>query len=151
MVESQTKEGVLFLKSPQMGGGESRVTRLRPNVILLFIDGYMEESFFELQVAPFDKAISEGHTITIFNDTYGFKKYDSGFREKWGQWLKAHRKQVTAVHMLVGSPLVKMGLNIINLFAGGVLKPYTDRAEWKRELIALVPSFVDNQRAAKIA
>jgi hypothetical protein len=88
--------------------------------------------------------IAEGRRIFMFIDASQLASYETAFRTRWGDFLKAHKGSIDGVHILFASKLVQMGIVIVNGLTGGSIVPYSDRAAFDRARAEVV----ERRRAA---
>ena len=136
-------DGTAFVRSPR---GSATLSRLAPGVVLYVCDGVLSVEFYAPMVAHAQREIEHAGKLTMIVDGWDLRSVDTGFREAWTEWFKAHRQHFQ-MRLLVRSKLMDMAASLANLFTGiAVIKSYSNIAAWERACAADVPGFT---RAAK--
>ncbi len=116
--------------------GELRIVHPAPGLVVFRESGFLTSDFAEHVRRHSDQAAKRAGKIQIFVDAYDLAGYDPEIRNSATSWLKSHMDVVDAQHMLVNSRLTKMGLTVVSLALGGVIKGYHARRAFENELAA---------------
>ena len=100
------------------------------DVLCFASHGTVEVVFGDALIHDLETMLAQRGKLHLFADTWGVTDYDPRFREQMTTWFKHHRSQLHGVHVLVKSPLVRMGVATINLMLGGLLTTYSDAAKY---------------------
>jgi len=103
-------------------------------VVFAVYEKLAQSELFEPVIQVTEAAMSQAPRLVIFVDGERFEGYETEFREKWTRWFLKNRARLDGMHFLVRSAIVKMGLNLIGLAVSGLVKPYSDRAQFERML-----------------
>ena len=84
----------------------------------------------ELGDAPFkelDRQLAQG-AFALFIDARRTQGASVDVSNLWARWLRAHRDELTRIHMLTGSPFVQMTADFVRRFAelGDAMLIYTE-------------------------
>ncbi len=72
--------------------------------------------------------------ISLFTDWSQGTGYDSRTRNELTAWTLTHRHHLRAIHVLVHSKIVAMGLGVANLAIGGGIHSTSDPLTFRRDL-----------------
>lgn len=111
-----------------------------PGVVLFIEKGFLIGDFAAHIKAHSDRVLEESPNITLFVDAYELEGYDPEIRNAGSAFLKEHGHKVVAQHMLVRSRLTKMGLSVVSLMFGGLIKGHHDRNSFDGELAGSIRS-----------
>lgn len=104
-----------------------------PPVFLNVYSGHAQLEFIEPLQRVFSAALASGHPrLTVFIDATDLRSYDPEYRQQWVAWIDKHRGQVAALHVLVRSKIVEMGINLARVVLGPMMHAYSDRAEFEQ-------------------
>ena len=111
--------------------GAARLGRVAPGVVLYDCSGVLSASFYEPMLAVAATELAGVGSLVMFVDGWDLRSVDTGFREQWTEWFKAH-KQEFHMRLLVRSKLMDMAASLANLFTGvSVIKSYSSVATWE--------------------
>ena len=114
--------------------GEATFSSPATGVALVRYKGHAEEELYVPISDEMNAMLQKVPKVTLFVDFEELNSYDTGFRTLWTGWFKANASKLVGSHILQKSALVKMGIQLVNLFVGEVLTPVTDRNEFQRRL-----------------
>lgn len=77
--------------------------------------------------------MAEHGKVLFLLDFWDMDGYDSQFRIETQTWGRVHQVNLGKVALLTRSKLVSMGAAAANLAIGGMLKTFTQKAEFERE------------------
>lgn len=69
--------------------------------------------------------------LCVMNDADELTDYESGFRQKWTEWIRVNRRHLKAFHLLHSSSVIRVGVKLANVIVGDVIKSYPDRAAFQ--------------------
>lgn len=118
--------------------GELRIRHPAPGVVVFVERGFLAADFAPYIVRHSDRASAEGERVHIFVDGFDLEGYDPEIRNSATAWLKDNMSRVDAQHMLVRSRLAKMGLTMVSLALGGVIKGHHQRLTFERDLASAI-------------
>ncbi|AKF07862.1 hypothetical protein [Sandaracinus amylolyticus] len=90
----------------------------------------------EMMIPVFDALepmLAKHGSLVVFIDGETLESYDTDCRRRWTAWLDQHRGKV-AVHILVRSRLLQMGVNLVNPLIGGFITSHADRGSFEAAL-----------------
>jgi hypothetical protein len=131
--EVQLRPGALRLRSAE---GYVDVFHARHKVALLGFHGTAQVEITDSVFHELDAILTRDGQIDLFTDLSSVVDYDTAFRERFTWWFRKNRDSIKAVHALVTSSLVLMGIGIANLALGGLIRPYRQPAEFEKQLMA---------------
>ncbi len=111
-----------------------------PGVVVFVEKGFLVAPFAEHIGRHSDTALQEADKIQLFVDAYELDGYDPEIRNAGSAFLKQHPDRVAAQHMLVRSRLTKMGLSVVSLMFGGLIKGHHERISFDAELAGAIRS-----------
>ena len=97
--------------------------------------GYMERVHTRVIIAQSDATILQPYEQISFQDYGEMSGYDSESRILLTRWCTQHVADIGAVHVLVKSRMVAMGVTTASMalaLVGVRLTPYSNRAEFER-------------------
>lgn len=103
--------------------------------------GYGEVAFVAPVIAEIADALAVAPPVTSFFEAQALRKYDSDLRIGLTDFFLQHRESLETLHVLVGSPLVSMGVSIASLALGQMVRPHSDRGRFLAVIDALSPGF----------
>jgi hypothetical protein len=109
-----------------------------PGVLWVRASGHASADFVTSVVTLRNAAVKAWGRVTLFDDLDGLTGYDPGVRAGLTEWVNQNKGAVTAVHILVRSRVVAMGVGVANMVLRGVISAHSDRAVFDRELEAAV-------------
>ena len=132
--------------STRLGLGEVDV--IAPGVLHFRFAGKITLGQAQIIVRAGNESITRGDKPLIAIDASDVHAYESDVRRLIQSWLKRNRTQIAGCWMLFRSPVVKMGINLINSVLDGAIRPFDDYEEFDRELAR---ARVQAERRAAIA
>src|SRR5262245_27596226 len=108
-----------------------------PSIIHTRISGYADMELVQQFWDYFEEVARTQAPIENFHDWADVESYDPQVRQRYMKWSREHRPQLRAVHILVRSRWVSMGVTVANL-ALGYLTSYRDREKFESALAAAV-------------
>lgn len=111
-----------------------------PGVVLFIEKGFLVADFAAHIRTHSERALEQSAAITLFVDGFDLDGYDPEIRNAGSAFLKEHGPKVVAQHMLVRSRLAKMGLSVVSLMFGGLIKGHHERNSFDGELAAAIRS-----------
>ena len=98
---------------------------------------------FDAAIHLSNAAARRSSSLTFFCDALLVRRYESAFRERWARWFFEHRKQVRTMYFIVGDrPLVRMGLQMVNLAVPGLAQALDNDAQMDAVLGVHAPAFL---------
>ena len=104
---------------------------LPPNILVSRVEGHADVELVRHIVESGDEVIARYGSLVAFHDWERITSYDSKARTRLTQWGDSIRANVRSVHILVGSTLVKMGVNVASLVLGNMLTAYDSRERFE--------------------
>jgi len=101
-----------------------------PVALLTSVVGHGHAAYGGLPSKRIDKMFGYRHgPVRWLGDYFEMDTYDSELRLQWTELVKKY--EYTSIELLMRSRLVAMGVAVVNLATGGVVKTYTDRAKFE--------------------
>lgn len=107
--------------------GRVTITSLGPCTSHFVVEGTLDDVLADAMTAEGSRISRNGDGIAL-HDWSKLVRYTSSARVRLTDWMMQHRHGFEAVHILVSSNLVAMGVNVANLALGGFLHAGTDPA-----------------------
>jgi hypothetical protein len=95
--------------------------RVATGIVLGTVVGHFSSDQVAPMLKTLDEIVTRDGSIVLFQDWSKMTGYDAEVRTRLTQWTVENRRRVIAVHILVSSPIVKMGVATAGLFLGGGL------------------------------
>jgi hypothetical protein len=105
--------------------GKMTVVGLAPTVAHIVVEGVLDRTLADEMIAETARVSRQGGGI-VLHDWSKLDTSTSTARQRLTDWTLEHRRDLSAVHILVRSSIVAMGVNVANLALGGFLKAGTD-------------------------
>jgi hypothetical protein len=118
--------------------GQLVVRHPAPGVVVFVEKGFLTSEFVAHIVDHCDRALEEALKVEVFVDGYELDGYDPEIRNGASNWLRRNAPRVIAQHMLVRSRLTKMGLSVVSLAFGGLIRGHHERKEFDADLAVAV-------------
>lgn len=115
------------------GKGEMTISLPKPDIVVCKGVGHLDKIMGRKFLDVVEKVSATNRQFNAFCDWAEMNGYDSEVRNMFTQWVAGNRTRV-AVHILVGSKLVSMGVSVANLALGGSLVGYTNRTSFDAAL-----------------
>lgn len=116
--------------------GSMRLDWNKRGAIRIIVKGHGYAGYALPTVRKYDEALRGSMTkkvIPIF-DFWDMEAYDSALRVETQGWGSKHRAEMESVYLLTRSKLVSMGASVANLAIGGLMKIFTRKEEFDREV-----------------
>jgi hypothetical protein len=127
--------------------GMARLSRLGPGAVLYVCSGYLSTTFYAPMVEVAQREMDEHGRLSMFVDGWELRSIETGFREAWTQWFKAHRSEFH-MRLLLRTKLMEMAARLANLFAGrAVIETYSERGDWEKACAKDFRGFLVTARA----
>ena len=112
--------------------------RMAPEVVYFYFEGHTDLPMFEPSMVIVNEVLRTGRA-ELYGDGETWKSYVSGYRDAWTQWFLRNRRQLAHTHLVIRAPLLRMGVQVVNLVASSPIEALDDSAELYRRLRARVP------------
>jgi hypothetical protein len=108
------------------------------NAVAHKVTGHLHIEGARVILASIERIIRWGNSYVAFNDWYEMDGYDSQSRLVMTDWVVSSRSKFSAIHILLHSKLVSMGVSVANLAVGGLLSTYTSPRSFNEVMRACV-------------
>lgn len=115
------------------GKGWVQFQLLRPNVFWACFHGKGSVPLFEAVSEAMSTALLKGQ-LHCFANLTDMPDFDTEFRDCWVSWFRSNRQGMASFHVVQNSVLVKIGLSMVNIALGGMVKTYRDVTEFEQAL-----------------
>jgi hypothetical protein len=115
--------------SARLGLGEVDV--IAPGLLHARFVGRVRLEHLEPLMVAGDQAIAAGHRALIIIDADDVHAYDTEVRKAYQAWIRANRDHIESIWVLFRSPLIKMGLGLVNAVTNGALRGFSDPEEFE--------------------
>ncbi len=120
--------------------------RVSPNVIQLVFKGAVSAALSDQFCPALQRELKAGEKAHTFWDAESLHHYDSKLRIECTRVVRENWSRVESLHVLVRSPLVRMGVAVANLALENRIQSYAERVRWQAQLDAT--RNVSRQRSA---
>jgi hypothetical protein len=110
--------------------GLSEVGVIAPGLIHARFSGKVKLEHMEPLVAAGDQQIASGHRVLIIADADDVHAYETEVRRLFQTWARANREHIEGVWVLFRSPLIKMGIGLINAVTNSAIRGFSDPGEF---------------------
>jgi hypothetical protein len=104
-----------------------------PALLVIAMQGHGHAEFAPTIVEAY-RTLRQKGAIYVFADIEDMSNYDSRLRVELTAAFSPDRARIAALHVLLKSKLVAMGVSVANLALGGIVKTDNDRAKFKQAL-----------------
>jgi hypothetical protein len=102
--------------------------RIGPSAAYLYFEGHIDRELFERTMGPATAAVEAGGAL-LYGDGENWQTYAVGYRDAWTRWLIEHRARIARTQLVIRSPILRMGVQVVNLFTGGAISEVQDAAK----------------------
>lgn len=107
---------------------------LTPQLVRSRMEGQLDITLAQAFIDGLTALIGYGETeLRAFHDWEGVTDYDSDARLLLAPWSKEHRDKFAAVHLLLRSRVLAVGIRMVNSITNDVITPHTDRKKFETE------------------
>src|SRR5262249_32468564 len=117
-------------------------------VVLYRMCGYLDASFVPIFEAAAKEEVAKGLMVDLFFDTDTMTGNRPDFRRRMTEWHKALKPRTRSLNVYVHSRMIAMSISVVNLFIGGILKPYTTRHAFDAAIAAAVAAAAERRVTA---
>jgi hypothetical protein len=110
--------------------GEMRLWVPAPHIVFCTMIGHGQASVMDAFAAAAPPA-PESRTQYLLYDLWELENYESALRQRMTRWVLDRRPRVVALHCLLRSRIVAMGVAVANLALGGIITSHTTRAPFQ--------------------
>lgn len=104
-----------------------------PGVLYTRVMGHADLECVHHLMRAFDRVASlTPDRVEAFHDWERISGYDAEVRPVYTRWSQGHPERIGALHILVRSRIVAMGITVANVALGGVMTAHNDRAEFEK-------------------
>ena len=118
--------------SARLGLGEVDV--LAPGLLHVRLAGSLKLEHLEPMMFGVAEQIVQGHRVLLVIDADDVHAYKSEVRKIFQSWVRDIQPEIEAIWMLYRSPVMKMGISLMNSFTGGLIQSFSDPEEFDAEI-----------------
>jgi hypothetical protein len=126
--------------------GRIFTARLAPDKVYFYFEGHVELDMFETSMPIANEVLKSG-AAKLYGDGENWKTYAVGYRNAWTSWFIKNRKVVTRTRLVVNSPLLRMCVQVVNLFASNPIESLAKSGELYRIIDEEIPGVRDLAKA----
>lgn len=121
-------------------GSRGRIftTKLAADKVYFYFDGHVEAGMFA-PTMPFANEVLRSGAATLYGDGPNWKTYEPAFRSSWTDWFIQNRASLAHTYLLAPTKLIRMGIQVVNLFSPNAIDPVDDSSVIYRLLARDVP------------
>jgi hypothetical protein len=112
--------------------------RLAPDKVFFYFEGHVELEMY-LPSMPIANEVVQTGQARLYGDGENWKTYEVGVRNAWTSWFLKHRKAVAHTRLVANSPILRMGVQVVNLFASNPIESIATSAALYRIIDREVP------------
>lgn len=127
--------GPILLTTPS---GRIFTAQMAPHVVYFYFEGHIDVPMFEPSMVIVNELLRTGRA-ELYGDGETWKSYTTGYRDAWTQWFLQNRRHLAHTHLVIRAPLLRMGVQVVNLVASSPIEALDQSAELYRRLHARVP------------
>jgi len=146
MAETVVRELAEGVQIVHAGNSETWIKSLGGGGVFMRMKGYYTAEQFDHQIPTFRKAVDQHGIFHMWVDSWEFKNYETPFRTRWTAFFAevADAGKMGGVHMVISSPVVRMGVSVANLFLKKIqIQVYDDQATFMAALKKQFPTCRD--------
>jgi len=95
-------------------------TLLDERNVYFYFEGSVDLASFDLSMGAANQALASGRAF-LHGDGENWKDYQATYRQRWTDWFTTNRASIAHVNLLIRSPILRMGVQVVNLFTGNVI------------------------------
>lgn len=118
---------------------------LGPSKVYFYFEGHVDTDMFDRTMGPAGAAVLSGRA-TLYGDGGGWKTYESGYRARWTNWFMSNRSRLDATYLVTTSAILRMGVQVVNLFTDNAITAMKEPSELYRQLRRDVPDLAGRAR-----
>lgn len=122
--------------SARLGLGEVDV--IAPGVLHVRVAGSIRLEHVEPIMAAGDVQIEQGRKVLIAIDADDVHAYKAEVRRDFQAWIFNNKAEIEAIWVLFRSPLVKMGIGLVNAVTGGKIRGFSDPEKFDAALAVAI-------------
>lgn len=119
---------------------------LSGNVVWFQCAGYVTAETWAPSERILERVIAHRGSVLMMCNGLEWTNYETGYRTGVTRWFLARREQLHSAHILIRSPFVRMGVQVVNL-AVPALVPYDDARAFRAFATREVPNLDATLRA----
>ena len=124
------REGLL-VQGPR---GRIFTGRLALDSVYFYFEGHVDLAMFEPTMGFANEVAGTGKG-RLYGDGASWKTYEAGYRNAWTTWFLANRTRVAHTRLVVTSPILRMGVTVVNLFASNPIESLATSTELNRLIV----------------
>ncbi len=118
--------------------GTYGVVNIHGDVAWFHFQGWIRGGLWSRTEAYLDSIIAEHGAVLMLGNGWKWNGYDPLYRKGCTAWFLKRRSSIRGVHLLVNSPVLRMGVQVVNLVIP-IIQAYDDAAAFMAEASELVP------------
>jgi hypothetical protein len=103
--------------------GRCVVCKLHQDILWFQFEGTLSVAAWKPAETALEETIASHGSVMLIGNGWTWHTYGPGFRSAWTSWFLRRRAQVRGVHLLISSPMLRMGVQVVNL-AIPIIQPY---------------------------
>ena len=111
---------------------------MAPGVLHARMAGAIQPEHIRPLIEASDAMIQRGYRVLLAIDADDVHGYKTEVRKIMQLWMRQNRGDIEKVWVLFRSPLIKMGISMVNAFTGGMIRAFSDPEEFDAEIARMV-------------
>jgi hypothetical protein len=120
--------------------------KLAPDKVFFYFEGHIDLEMWAPSMPIANEVVQTGKA-RLYGDGENWKTYEVGVRNAWTSWFLKHRKAVAHTRLVANSPILRMGVQVVNLFASNPIESIKTSTELYRIVDREVPRLRELARA----
>lgn len=118
--------------------GKYRVVELHRDAVWFHFEGWIGGELWPPTEQLLESVIDRFGTVLMLGNGSGWNGYEPAYRQGCTAWFLKRKREIRGVHLLVNSPVLRMGVQVVNLVVP-IIHAYVDPSEFMTQATELVP------------
>lgn len=118
--------------------GRIFTAQLAPGKTFFYFEGHVDTVMFAPTMHVANECLKTG-AAELYGDGENWRTYETGYRTAWTDWFLANAKNLTHTRLVVKSPILRMGVQVVNLLAKNPIEVLSTSEDLYRVIVEKVP------------
>jgi hypothetical protein len=118
--------------------GTYRVVNIHDDVAWFHFEGWISGGLWTPTEKYLESIILQHGAVLMVGNGWKWNGYDPQYRRGCTAWFLKRRASIRGVHLLVNSPVLRMGVQVVNLVVP-IIRAYDEPASFMADASELVP------------
>jgi hypothetical protein len=138
LLQAATFVGSTMMFEHKDARGRCSIVPLKGDAVWFEFEGWIAGAAWPQTEQILESTILRHGTILMVGNGWGWQSYEPTYRMAWTSWFLKRQRDVRGVHLLVRSPILRMGIQVVNL-AIPIIRPYNDLKEFRTVVERVAP------------